>query len=167
MLSRRHVLAASGLLLALGAVAGGTAATWWDQDALEGLQVLSEEEVKLLDALAEAIFPSGGDPAIGGREAGCGRFTDRVLAGMAPNQANLVRLSLHALDQLTLPTHGARFHTLDTPAATAVVRSWLASDLAELRGVVQSFYIFLGTAWTTHPEVAPRIQRLSSCGYGR
>lgn len=154
-------------MLAAGALGGGTLASWWDQEPSEGLRVLSEEEVEMLDALAEAIFPSGGDPAIGGREAACGRFTDRVLSGMAPTQANLVRLSLHALDPLTLPTHGARFHTLPTVTATEVVRSWLSSDLAELRGVVQSFYIFLGTAWTTHPQVAPRIQRLSNCGYGR
>ena len=166
-LSRRHVLAAGALVLATGAVAGGVAWSWWDQAAAGGLRTLSEDEVTVLDALAEAIFPSGGDPAIGGREAGCGRYTDVVLSGMAATQCNLVRLSIHALDAATLPTHGARFASLDTATATTVVRGWLHSDLPELRGVVQSLYIFLGTAWTTHPAVAPRIVALSTCGYGR
>ena len=166
-LTRRHVLAAGALVLALGAGAGLWVGSWWDQDPAAGLLVLSEDEVAILDALAEAIFPAGGDPAIGGRAAGCGRFTDKVLSGMAETQANLVRLSIHALESLPLATHHARFSALDTPTATQLVRDWLAHPQPEVRGVIQSLYIFLGTAWTTHPEVAPRIVALSTCGYGR
>jgi hypothetical protein len=166
-LTRRHFLAASGLVAAGAALAaGGVAASWWDTPADAPLHVLSEEEADILDALAEAIYPEGGDPGIGGRRARCGRACDTVMRGLVPTQAKLLKLAIHALDALPVPTHGRRLRYLPTPAATDAVRSWLRSDLAELRGVVQSLAIFVGTAWTLHPEVQPRIAAMTRCGYG-
>jgi hypothetical protein len=166
-LTRRHFLAASGLAAAGTALAaGGLAASWWDTPADAPLQVLSEDEADILDALAEAIYPEGGDPAIGGRRARCGRACDTVMQGLVPTQAKLLKLAIHALDALPVVPHGARLRHLPTAAATDVVRGWLRSDLAELRGVVQSLAIFVGTAWTLHPDVQPRIAAMTRCGYG-
>ena len=166
-LSRRRVLAAAGLAAATAALgAGGVVASWWNEAPEAGLRVLSSEEEGIVDAFGEACFPSGGDPAVGGREARCGRTFDRVLSGMVPAQSRLLKLALHALDAWTLTTHGSRFHRLPTPEATQVVQSWLNHDLPEVRGVVQSLYIFCGTAWTIHPDVAARIAAMSRCGYG-
>jgi hypothetical protein len=74
---------------------------------------------------------------------------------------------LHALDALPLATHGARLRDLAPPVSTAVVRGWLDLDQPELRGVVQSFSLFCGMAYFSHPEIAPRIAALSTCGFGR
>lgn len=167
-LSRRHFLAAAGLVAAASTTlaAGGLAASWWDAPADAPLHVLSDEEAEILDALAEAIHPEGGDPAIGGRRARCGRACDTVMQGLVPTQAKLLKVAIHALDALPVVTHGARLRHLPTPTATDIVRGWLRSDLAELRGVVQSLAIFVGTAWTLHPDVQPHIAAMTRCGYG-
>lgn len=168
MFTRRHFLAAAGLVAAAGtAGVGGTVASWWDQPADAPLLVLSDAESAILDAFAEALYPSGGDPALGGREAGVARYLDGLILSMADEQANLLRLSLHALDALPLTTHGARLRDLAPPVSTAVVRGWLDLDQPELRGVVQSFTLFCGMAYFSHPAVAPRIAALSNCGFGR
>ncbi len=167
-LSRRHVLAGFALVSAAScAGVGAVAASWWKQDALAPLVLLSTEEVSIFDAIAEAAYPEGGDPPIGGRRAGVGRWLDAVLRAMPEEQSALLRLGLHALDASTLVTHGARFRALDTPTATDALRGWLTSDLAELRGVAQSLTIFVGMGWFSHPEVAPLVARHSTCGLGR
>lgn len=166
--TRRHVLAGVAAVAAAGA-AGGAAVVgaWWRQDVGAGLAVLSEEEAGLFDAIAEAAWPSGGDPAIGGRDAGAARYLDALLVGMPATQRDLLRLSLHAVDALSLPTHGAHFHTLPAAEAQDALSAWLAHPRAELRSLVQSLHILSGMAWTSHPDVAARLVPLFGCGYGR
>jgi len=167
LLTRRRLLAAAGLAAATAALgAGGVVASWWNEAPEAGLRVLSSEEEAIVDAFGEACFPSGGDPAVGGREARCGRTFDRVLSGMVPAQARLLKLALHALNAWTLAGCGAHFDRLPTAQATEVVQSWLNHEFPEVRGVVQSLYIFCGTAWTLHPTVAARVAAMSRCGYG-
>jgi hypothetical protein len=167
-LSRRHVLASAALVAAAGvAAAGGVAAAWWDQAPEAPLRALSADEADILDAFAEALYPTGGDPLLGGKDAGVAAYLDGLLGAMEDEQANLLRLALHALDALPLATHGARLRDLAPPDSTDLVRSWLAVDQAELRGVVQSFALFCGMAYFSHPDVAPRIAALSHCGFGR
>lgn len=165
--TRRQLLAAAGLLAAASAAGvGGTLVAWWDQDPLAGHAHLSAAEVGFFDALAEAVFPAGGEPALGGREAGVCRYLDQVLSGMHPTQRNLVRLGVHALDTLPLPTRGARFATLDPASARDVLRGWLDHDRPELRGLAQSLYLFVAMGYLAHPAVAPALAPSFACGYG-
>ncbi|MFZ5476871.1 MAG: hypothetical protein ACOZNI_08870 [Myxococcota bacterium] len=167
-LTRRHLLAGAALVAAASAAgAGGIAASWWDQGAGEGYAVLSEDEAAIVDALAEAAYPTGGEPAIGGRDVGAARYLDVVLLGMEPTQRNLLRVSLHALDAFPVATRGARLRFLAPEEAAAVVAEGLASPTAELRGLFQSFHLFVGMAYTSHPDVAPRLARHFGCGFGR
>jgi hypothetical protein len=167
-LTRRHFLAATALVSAAGcAGVAGVVTSWWDQAPDAPLLHLSDDESAILDAFAEALYPSGGDPALGGKDCGAARYLDGLIGAMADEQANLLRLALHALDALPLATHGARLRNLAPPVSTEVVRGWLHVDQPELRGVVQSFSIFCGMAWFSHPDVAPRIAAMSSCGFGR
>lgn len=167
VVSRRRLLAAAGVLAGAAVVGvGGTLVAWWDQDPAAPLAHLSPAEVGFLDALAEAIFPAGGDPALGGREAGVSRYVDQLLAGMHPTQRKLVRVAMHALDAAPLATDAARFAALDPERARAVLAGWLGHDLVELRGVAQSLYVFVAMAYMAHPRVAPTVAPSFLCGYG-
>jgi hypothetical protein len=144
----------------------GVGLQWWNQPAGEGYRQLSVEEALFLDALAEAAFPTGGEPALGGGKAGVSWYMDAVLVAMEPFQADLLKLSFHALNAATLPTHGAHFTALSPKEASIVLENWLASPIPELRGTATSVYLFIGMAYTSHPDVAPLLSRHFRCGYG-
>lgn len=165
-LTRRHVLAAGALVAGGTAVgAAGVAWSWWDQPAGAGYRHLSPDEAAFFDALAEAIFPAGGEPALGGGAAGVSHYVDGVLAGMHPTQRDLLRLAVHAFDALALP-EGGFFADLPHARARAQVEAWLVHPVFEVRGVFQSFYIFAVMAYLAHPQVAPIVGRSFSCGFG-
>lgn len=166
--TRRHllaVLAASAAASAAGT--GGVGWRWWHQAAAEGYRVLSADEAEILASFAEAVFPAGGVPAMGGREAEVAGYFDGVLAHLEPRQADLLRLALHSIDALPLPTHRAYLSELAPDEAGALIAGWLASPRAELRSLVQSFHLFVGMAYLSHPAVAPGLARHFGCGFGR
>ena len=164
-LTRRHLLAASALVATASVT--GVGASWWDQAAGGGYTVLSDDEVEIFEAFAEAVYPAGGEPALGARDAGVSAYLDAVLSGMVETQRDLLRLSLHALDALPVATTGSRLRALPVADATAIIAAWLAFPNAEVRGLVQSFHIFAGMAYLSHPDVAPGIAKHFGCGYGR
>lgn len=165
MPTRRQLLAAAAAFTGASAVgAGAVVWSWWDQPADTPYATLSADEVAVLDALAEACFPAGGDPAIGGREAGVARYFDGVMQALVPGQQKLLKLAMHAVDTLPLATHGSHFSALPTPTSSELLASWLASDVAEVRGVAQSLTIFVSMAYFAHPAVTPRLAGLYRCG---
>jgi hypothetical protein len=166
-LTRRHFLAVAGLTAA--AAAAGVALTahhWWDQPAAAPYHHVSRDEVLFLDALAEAAFPAGGTPSLGGGQANVGRYLDIVLAGLVGMQRQLVRVSMHALDNLARAGHGVAFHDLPPDTAQAQLREWLLSPSATERGLAQSLYLFVVMAYTAHPDVAPLLRPWFGCGFG-
>lgn len=166
-LTRRHVLAGAAAIAAAGSLSVGVvAARWWDQPASAPLAHLSIEEVAFLDALADAVFPEGGTPALSGRQAHVSRYVDAVLIGMVPMQRELLRLGLHALDALAVAETGAFYSALDPGRAASVLRGWLAAGDPNLRGLAQSMYIFVGMAYLAHPDVAPVLAPQFRCGFG-
>ncbi len=169
-ITRRHLLATAGLASAAavgGALATGTVyRVWWNQPADATARLLSPDEIAFLDALADAMFPPDTGLPLRGRDANVARTVDLVLTGMHPSQSKLVRLSLHALDQYALPSQHTAFRNLDPAAAGEVLRAWLSHDLAEVRGLTASLYIFVAMAWSIHPDVAPTLAGQFKCGYG-
>ena len=85
---------------------------------------------------------------------------------MVGTQRQLIRLSVHAVDNLARAAHGARFQDLPVATAQDQLRAWLGSDVAALRGLVQSLYLFTVMAYTAHPEVAPLLRPWFGCGFG-
>ena len=167
-LSRRQVLSAAALVAGAGAVGvGATAWRWWDQPQGAGYAALSAVEAAFFDAVAGAVFPAGGEPALGGAEAGVSHYVDAVLMGMHPTQRKLLRVAAHAFENEPLLTHGGGFSTLPQPEATAVLRGWLDSGVFEIRGIAQSFYIFATMAYLAHPQVAVHLRDAFNCGFGR
>ncbi len=168
--TRRFLLTASTAVAAtavLGTIGAGMVyRNWWDQPADVAMGVLSTDELAFLDAFADAIFPPDTGLPLRGREAQVGRTVDAVLVGMHPNQSKLVRLSLHALDQYSLPTHGTAFRNLPIDAAREVLHSLVSTEITEVRGLVASIYIFVALGWSIHPTVAPTLAVQFKCGYG-
>ncbi len=168
--TRRHLLTAAGAFataaVAGTAVVGAASQVWWNQPHDSATRHLSRDEIDFCDALADAIFPPSPDLPLRGAEAGVGRFFDTVLDGMAPFQRKMLRLGLHALDQWPRPTHGRPFRELAGIEAIAVLDGWVHSDIAELRGLVASVYIFVAMAYTVHPDVSAVLSRQFLCGYG-
>jgi hypothetical protein len=169
-LRRRNVLAAVAAVAALGmAGAASTAAvlgSWWQQAPDAPLRHLSVDEVAVLDAIAEAIFPAGGEPALSGREAKVGRYLDALLAGMVPTQRDLFRFALHGLNTLAYAQAGATLPELGPEGVGALLRRWLVSSDTNLRGIAQSLHVFIGMAYLAHPEVSPAIAAQFGCGFG-
>lgn len=167
VITRRQVLAGMALLTAAGAAGATlTVVRWWAEPADTPYLRLSAHESEFFSALAEAVFPTGGVPALGGGEAAVPRYLDRVLVGLAPTQHNLLRVGIHALDNLARTHHGRRFVELEPAAAQDQLRAWLASDVAPLRGLVQTLHLFVAMAYTAHPAVAHHLRPLFNCGFG-
>lgn len=163
-------MAAAGLFSAAAAVGvagvGGVYRAWWDQPNDGTTRHLSPDELAFCDALADAIFPPSDKLPLRGREALVGRQVDLVLDGMFPVQRNLLRLALHALDQWPRASTGLPFRELPVEQGVRVLSEWTQSDIAELRGLVASIYIFVAMAWSVHPAVAPTFDAQFRCGYG-
>ena len=166
MITRRHLLAAAVALAMAPAGAAGVVYSWWSQPAQAPLRHLSASEVAFFDALADAIFPAGGTPALSGREAGVSRYIDGVLAGMAETQRDLFRVALHALNTLAWKQAGATRPELDAGPVGEVLRGWLTGTDGNLRGLAQSLHIFVGMAYLAHPEVSPVLAEQFGCGFG-
>lgn len=165
-ISRRHLLAASAMVAGtavLGSV--GTAASWWLEPPAEGLRFLSMDEVAFLDAFAEAVYPEGGEPAIGGRRAQVARALDEVFTGLEPIQRHLLREAMHGLDHLARG-FGGQLSTLPADKAAKIVAEWMVSPKMELRGLVTSFHVFVGMAWMMHPDVVAVLAPQFRCGFG-
>jgi hypothetical protein len=167
-LSRRTLLKASAALGGAITLAGGaTIVHWWDQAATPGWQCLSEAEQRFLHAFADTVFPPGGEPAIGGSEAGATEVFDAVVGAMAPDQRNALKLFLNALNASTRPTHLSAFDRLEPERRDQVLIDWENHPVSEWRNAIQSLKILVGIGFTTHPEVAAVISPNFLLGYGR
>ena len=165
--SRRQVLAISGLVAAAGA--GGVAlrvVSWWDVPADAPYACLSEREARLADSLAEALFPAGGRPALSGADAGLARFLDDVLDATPAPTAELLRLFLHALDDFTRLSHFAGYVELPLAERSALLEGWSQSDNYLFRSAVSGLVLFLSMGYCLHPEVKEACGWVFPCGFG-
>lgn len=167
-LTRRHVLAAMGAVAAAGALGvGATAWRWWDAPAGEGLQRLSVDEHDFVQALAEAWWPAGGEPALSGADAQLGRWMDDVVGAMTHEAGSELKILLQLYDESTLATRLRPFRRLPLETRIEVVRGWLDADLWLWRNGIQALLVLIGVGWTTHPEVVGYLRPHYRCGYGR
>ena len=167
-ITRRHLLALSaGSTAAAALVAGGLASQWWDQPADLPHKVLSTSEAAFVRAWAGAAYPATATIPLAGESAGLDRFFDAMLATMPEDTAKLLRVLIHALDSASLVTDGASFSALDPDIRSQRFEAWIHTDIDPARSATQSLVLLLGMGWSTHPAVAPHMQKLHSCGFGR
>ena len=167
-ISRRHLLALSAGTAAVGAIGtGGVLISWWDQPAEDPYLSLSAKEGAFVRAWSGAAFPATQTIPLAGSNAGLDRFFDQMLQSVPSEMENLLKLLLNGLDALPSPSHSASFRELTQSDQRDLFDSWSKSDVGAFRSAVQSLTLLLGMGWSTHPDVAPFMQKLHSCGYGR
>lgn len=129
-----------------------------------GARRLSSDELRLVEALAEALFPEGAFP-VGGLEADVPRRVDRILADvLEESQATAFRYVLRTLDWGTAASRGARFVDLPVEARRDVLRTWREPEVMARRVAADSIKAILGMAYFSHPAVLGHIGWRLGCG---
>jgi hypothetical protein len=166
--TRRQILAASAAVaVASAAGAGAVAWQWWDRPPGAGYSWLSPDEVSIVEAFADALFPPGGEPSLAGADANLARWFDAVLEGMPSAKARELKLLLHALNNLARASGGSAFVDLDRADRAALNHRWLTSSTPEIRLAMLGLSTLIGCGYTTHPETAPYFTKWFGCRYGR
>ncbi len=167
-ITRRQILAATAAAAGTGMLGvGALGYSWWDRPAGQGLKVLSAEEHRFAQMLAEAWMPPGGTPALSGADARLGDWLDELLAAQPETPRTQLKLLMHGLDHLTIPTRLMVFQGLSLEDRTAELHSWIHSDRYLLRSAGQAVLVLLSLGWTMHPDVKPHVAPWFLCGVGR
>ncbi len=165
--TRRQIVALS---LAGGAAAmvgsGLLARSWWDRPPGLGYRVLDATEGAIVQALAGAAFPSGGEVDVAGSAMGLDHFFDEMLAHMETTAATELRLLLRILDAGPLWARSSTFRSLDGASQRATLAEWLDDDLLEVRSASMGVLVLLGSGWALHPQVSAVFARWHQCGFG-
>ena len=166
-ITRRQVLAVGALTAAAGAAGAGLrVASWYDRDGTEPYICLDDREGQLINAIAEAFFPSGGVPSPGGADVGIDRYLDELLYEMGEN-GRLLRLLLHALDDLSRATHLQGLVELPLQQRSDQLQDWVNSPLAPVRQVLSGLMLFVAMGYCGHPDVKREAGWMYICGYER
>ena len=161
-LSRRALLV--GTVGALGAVTVGSRLRL--RQAAFGARVLSREEMRVVGALAEAMFPAGHFP-VDGLEAGVPEEVDRIVATVLPSvQRTAFRYVLRALEWGTAASRGQRFSHLSVQERLEVIEVWATPSVLARRISFDSMKAVLGMAYFSHPAVLETIGWSTGCGGG-
>lgn len=167
-ISRRHLLALSAGTAAVGAMgATGLLIEWWDQPATAPYTCLSDGEATFVRAWAEVAFPATESTPISGAQAGLDRFFDQVLQFAPPDASKLLKLLLNGLDAASVPTHGTTFVSLDHADRLDRFEAWTHSEMSLFRSATQGLVLLIGMGWSIHPDVAPVMKKMHSCGFGQ
>lgn len=128
-------------LLKLGGVGGALFLTggWVYRTLLRagppapGMEVLSEEELRVAGAIAETFFPGPPQSPLSAREVGLARYADGYVAELYEDQQQLLRLLLRTMEVSGYVSHGRPFSRLPVSARRGLLSSWKESDLQTRR----------------------------------
>jgi hypothetical protein len=163
LVSRRSLLRAG---LATGAALAFGVGLRLDAPAA-GARLLSVEEMEILRALAEVMFPAGVFP-VDGLEARVPEEVDRIVADMMEEPAtSAFRYVLRAIEWGTLASRGLRFSRLPAEARAEVLEVWSEPMVLPRRVAHDSLRLVLGMAYFNHPAVLGAIGWRTGCGGGR
>ena len=160
LVSRRRLLQAG---LAFGAASAFGAGLRLDGPAVDA-RILSPEEMAIVRAVAEAMFPGWPMP-LDGVAAGVAEEVDRVVADMMVEpHASGFRYVLRALEWGTLASRGMRFSQLTVEDRTEVLDAWSDPVVLPRRVAHDSLKLILGMAYFNHPVVLDHIGWRATCG---
>lgn len=154
-----------GATLALASGVALRTTFWWDQTPGTNLKLLSRHEATIIQTMAEAMFPGDlGMPA--GNTVGLPEFMDDYLASIPEITANLLRLLLHAIDDMAvLSDFGTtRFHRRPLDERITILQAWDTSWLGPRRGAFTSVKILLAMGYCEHPAVIQAAGITYTCG---
>ncbi len=159
-LTRRAALGGAGLLVA---AAGSGAWALSSGVPAPGLSVLTRAEARVVDALADVLFPGVHFP-VSGREAGVTREVDRIVRDvMDPMRAQGFRYLLRALEWGTLASRGRRFTDLPRADQLDVLEAWVTPEVVPRRVAAESIKAVLGMAYFAHPQVQAAMGWRTGC----
>ena len=160
LVTRRSVMV-SGVLAGGIIVTGG--AFRWTSAPGRGMQLLSPQEVGVVEAAAAVLFPRGQFPVFGG-DGRTAPEVDRILAEVLEPQAVVpFRSMLGALEWGTLISRGTRFSQLSTEEATHVLDVWGSENPFPRRIAFDSLQAIIGMAFLRRPEVLEWVDWRTEC----
>lgn len=152
-MNRRQFLGRAGTtagMMSLGAALWRVGSWVWPQSTARGYLALSATEVKVCEAVAEALFPgesgSGGLPS--GVDVGVVASFDRSLSRADAVTRDFLRMVLRAVDELAVGVGGRllRFHERSLEDRVAIINAWdnsmISGRRAAFRGI--KFYLSMG-----------------------
>jgi gluconate 2-dehydrogenase gamma chain len=100
-------------------------------------EFLTKDEAKILEAIAERIFPATDTP--GAVEMGAIRYIDIALAGDYAALLPLYRQGLHAVDRYTRTAFGQAFRSLSGESQDAVLAAFETSSIPGYKNAAEFF----------------------------
>ncbi len=141
--------------LAVGSLAGRIGLSWWDQKSAGDYRVLSPLEGRISRAIADAMFPGdhlGMPPA---EDVDVVDTLDTYLAAIPPHKANLLRLLLHAIDEMAVVSDFGltRFHRRPRPERIEILNAWDDSRIGARREAFEGLKLIMAMGYCESPEV--------------
>lgn len=149
--------------------AGYRASTWWNQPAAPGYEVLSDSEAEIARAIADAMFPgeeSNPDGMPNGVEAGVVDHLDEYLATIDAKASRLLRLLLHAIDDVAILSdmQFRRFRFRPRSERADILRVWDQSTIVFRRKAFRGLKMVLAGGYCDHPQVLGAAGIQFGCG---
>jgi hypothetical protein len=168
-MNRRNFLILGGLSTA-GVLAGSAAfrigGIWWDQDTSSSHQILSAQEVRISESIVDALFPGDHLGMPNGNEVGVVAVFDDYLGALDEHRANLLRLLLHAIDDLAITAGLAmtRFHLRPREERIDILNGWDRSRIGPRREVFKALKLIFSMGYCESPRVLRAAQIDYECG---
>jgi hypothetical protein len=134
--------------------------------AAPGALALSVEELAVVRAIAEVMFPRDPFP-VDGVEAGVAEEVDRIVADlMQPPASMAFRYVVRALEWGTLASRGTRFSRMSVDERLEVLDAWSNPRLLPRRVSSDLVRLVLGMAYFRHPAVTAHLGWRAGCAGG-
>jgi hypothetical protein len=147
---------------------------WWRQPTASARKMLSRSEVSITEAILDAMFPGDSEayPSAERLPNGCDTDAlshfDRYLARLDQRSANLMRLLLHAIDEVAffrgLKLHRFRRRTRDE--RIRILKNWDESNLGVRRSAFRAMKMALAGGYLNDPQVKLAADISFGCGQG-
>ena len=126
---------------------------WWNRRPGEGLEALSLREYEVVEALAEALFPPGGNPPQSGKELNLAGFVDAQIAAYDEDLRRVMKAGLHAIDDLTILSGGelTPFRKRDLASRQRIIGEWERSPVFPKRGLLRVYKWYIAMGLTESP----------------
>lgn len=168
-MNRRNFLKTAGfgtIALMLGGVGFRVGGLWWDQEAGDRFQVLSVDESKIVQALADTMFPGDSGSMPNGAAVGLPLFFDEYLVSIPELTSKLLRVLLHLIDDTSVFSDFGltRFHLRPRTERVEILKAWDTSLVGVRRGMFHSIKLILSMGYFENPAVLRAAGIHFSCG---
>lgn len=171
-MNRRGFLILGGLsttALFVGSVAYRVGGVWWDQTPHGDYDMLSAREAEIADSIADAMFPGDHLGMPNGTEVGVVATFDRYLKAIDPLKANLLRLLLHAIDEMAIFSGLSMtpFRRRSRRERREILNSWDDSRLNARKEAFMGVKVIMSMGYCESPRVIEAAGIDYECGAWR